>query len=124
MPAVVTWNPGVPKKFFEQAKAGLAGAALTLRDEMRRTVSTMGPPPSTPGSPPRVATGTLLSRMRALRLDEGLRWRIGSASPHSHLLEFGTVKMAPRPFVRPSFDEVKPNMVKLIAKGVSIGRRA
>lgn len=30
-----------------------------------------------------------------------------AAAPHSHLLEFGTVKMAAKPFMRPALDETK-----------------
>lgn len=29
------------------------------------------------------------------------------SAPHAHLLEYGTVKMAARPFLRPAFDELK-----------------
>lgn len=35
----------------------------------------------------------------------GASYRKGARGRHAHLLEFGTVKMAPRPFLRPAWDQ-------------------
>ncbi len=37
---------------------------------------------------------------------------------HAHLLEYGTVKMAPHPFMRPALDESRQDAVSDIEKGV------
>lgn len=37
-----------------------------------------------------------------------------SALPHSHLVEFGTAKMAPQPFLRPAWDANKEDVLQLI----------
>lgn len=39
-------------------------------------------------------------------------------APHGHLLEFGTVKMRPHPFVRPAWDEMKEEVRKNIKEGL------
>ena len=39
---------------------------------------------------------------------------------HAHLLEFGTVKMAARPFIRPAFDQTKGEALKVI--GMELGK--
>lgn len=41
---------------------------------------------------------------------------IGPTAPHGHLLEFGTVKMAPRPFMRPAWDSTKQEVLDSIEK--------
>lgn len=35
----------------------------------------------------------------------GASYQMGARGRHAHLLEFGTVKMAPRPFLRPAWDQ-------------------
>jgi len=38
-------------------------------------------------------------------------------APHAHLLEFGTVKMSPHPFLRPAWDETRPQVLEMIKRG-------
>lgn len=38
-------------------------------------------------------------------------------APHAHLLEFGTVKMAARPFFRPAIDTSKNDVAEIIKNG-------
>ena len=42
-------------------------------------------------------------------------------APHGHLLEFGTVKMAARPFLLPAFIETKPLVAKRMIQNLSNG---
>lgn len=37
-----------------------------------------------------------------------------SALPHAHLVEFGTVRQAPRPFFRPAWDQTKMQVLGII----------
>lgn len=41
-----------------------------------------------------------------------------AAAPHGHLVEFGTVKMAPRPFMRPAITAMKSTMRDIIERGL------
>ena len=52
-------------------------------------------------------------------------FRIGTIArdaPHAHLLEFGTVKMQPQPFLRPAVDNVQGGvaikMMKILNRGI------
>lgn len=46
---------------------------------------------------------------------------IAFSAPHSHLVEFGTVKMAAQPFFRPAFDESKAAMTEEAVKTLREG---
>ena len=52
----------------------------------------------------------------------GTQYRGKKAAPHAHLLEFGTVKMSPQPFLRPAFDtkgdQAKAKMLNSLATGI------
>jgi len=39
-------------------------------------------------------------------------------APHAHLIEFGTVKMPARPFLRPALDGAHGEVMSIIAKGL------
>lgn len=45
----------------------------------------------------------------------GASYRKGARGRHAHLLEFGTVKMAPRPFLRPAWDQDGDAMLQRLA---------
>lgn len=55
---------------------------------------------SAPGESPAVQTGTLLGRIIIHTSLEPMVRQIIAKAPHSHLLEFGTKTMKPRPFLR------------------------
>jgi len=40
---------------------------------------------------------------------------------HAHLIEFGTVKMSPRPFIRPAFDTKKAEALKVMGEELGKG---
>lgn len=80
-----------------QAMDNLQDASDYLRDEVRMTISTMGPPRSSPGQPPHVDTTRLLASYDSQVDRPGLRAAVFSTEDHSIWLEQGTVKMQPRP---------------------------
>jgi len=70
---------------------------------------------SRPGEPPRAQTGNLMSSVAWARTLEETRL-IGPQSPPAHYgayLEYGTRKMEPRPFARPSLTETSAQYASL-----------
>ncbi|WP_305097484.1 HK97-gp10 family putative phage morphogenesis protein [Croceibacterium aestuarii] len=62
--------------------------------------------PSAPGQPPRTDTGALADSVRAERV--GPYKAVSKATaPHAAPLEFGTVAIAERPFMRPAAKKVR-----------------
>ena len=61
-------------------------------------------------------------KLRVAHYTVGTQYRGEKAAPHAHLLEFGTVKMSPQPFLRPAFDtkgdQAKEKMFKSLATGI------
>lgn len=78
--------------------------------------------PSAPGSPPNEDTGTLRRNITVTQVGP-LHVRVASNAPYSGHLEFGTSKMAARPFMGPAARKVKPQVVKLVGDAVTIAVR-
>lgn len=74
--------------------------------------------PSRPGEPPNQDTGVLANNIEAVMLGP-LRAAATSNASYSKPLEFGTSKMAARPFMRPAAAKVKPRVQKLVAQAIS-----
>lgn len=71
--------------------------------------------PSTPGEPPNNDTGVLKSHIEDVLINPGLA-EVRSNAPYSAPLEFGTSKMAERPFMRPARDKNVDYIERLAAK--------
>lgn len=68
---------------------------------------------SAAGEPPATDTGYLVNHI-FLNIDmEGLGASVESTAEYSAFLEFGTSKMAARPFLQPALEENKPKIRKL-----------
>jgi hypothetical protein len=63
----------------------------------------MGSSPSAPGEPPGVDTGKLRNSIRAAK-ERTLQWAISTDTEYGPHLEYGTSRMAPRPFMGPGLD--------------------
>jgi hypothetical protein len=63
----------------------------------------MGTSPSAAGDPPGVDTGKLRNSIRAER-ERAAQWAISTDTEYAAHLEFGTSRMAPRPFMAPGLD--------------------
>lgn len=83
----------------------------------RGAVSGKGHVPSLPGQPPNQDTGVLAGNIETTRAGK-LRVRVASKAGYSAPLEFGTSKMAARPFMRPARDKMKPQVRALVTKAV------
>lgn len=99
---------------FRSVYAGLARAvsksAIRVQGEARRLTSqASGPPPSAPGSPPHLRTGTLSRSIdqELLRDDREIIGRVGTNLNYGKWLEIGTRKMAKRPYLRPALDGMR-----------------
>jgi HK97 gp10 family phage protein len=88
----------------------------------RGSVSGANHVPSRPGEPPNQDTGVLANNIEAVQLGP-LRVAATSNAPYSQPLEFGTSKMAARPFMRPAADKNRRGVQKLIAQAVSAAIR-
>jgi hypothetical protein len=62
-----------------------------------------GTSPSQPGETPGVDTGKLRNSIRAER-ERAAQWAISTDTEYAAHLEFGTSRMAPRPFMAPGLD--------------------
>lgn len=85
-------------------KAVRAGGQVILDDASRRVP---------------VRTGRLKKSLRVkVRKSSrhGAIAKIGTNAPHAHLLEFGTVRMGARPYMRPAFDSKREAAVDEICK--------
>lgn len=61
---------------------------------------------SAPGDGPAVDRGDLVKSIQARKIGDG-HYRVGVREPYAIFLEFGTRKMAARPFVRPAVEKVR-----------------
>ena len=77
--------------------------------------------PSRPGEYPNQFTGVLGNNIEtALKLDdtEGPVAEVSSNAPYSAALEYGTSRMAARPFMAPSRDAERENVQKLVVNAI------
>lgn len=84
-----------------------------------RPLTGVGRPPhraSAPGHPPASDTGTLLGSVEAVPFDGGLAYEIGSRLAYGQFLEFGTSKMAARPWLTPAWDKHKNEIVNVVGR--------
>lgn len=78
-----------------------------------RRLAGMGPhQASRPGEPPAPDTGTLRNSIRTIDTSNAkrIRVRVGTAVKYAPWLEFGTRRMAPRPFMRPAMMMARAGM--------------
>jgi HK97 gp10 family phage protein len=78
--------------------------------------------PSKPGEPPNEDTGTLRRGIVVTQVAP-LRVRISSTAPYSAFLEFGTSKMAARPFMGPAARAKKPEVIALVRRAVNVATK-
>jgi HK97 gp10 family phage protein len=125
-------NRVVSKNVFASIAAEMerrVGAATALvHREMVKKVSTPGPPRSTPGNPPHVGFkmrkgkptggGALRQSIQptVVRTGNTIVGDVTANVEHAGYLEFGTSRMAARPFIRPTMAEQREN-VRAIMRG-------
>lgn len=112
------------KEFEKMMWRRLKTAASYLRREMIRKVSrgkTRVDGPSLPGQPPHIDTGDLRKSIGIEMLPagtfRGMQANIGTTMVHGYWLEVGTMKMAPRPWARSTFNESFGTIVDILHGG-------
>lgn len=73
--------------------------------------------PSLPGQPPNNDTGVLANNIETVQ-KAPLVVEVSSNAPYSSALEFGTSKMAARPFMAPARDAERQNVERLVGAAV------
>lgn len=72
---------------------------------------------SAPGEAPAVSSGRLVGSLRISTGDDGLTASVGvdeTAAPHARALEFGTSRMAARPFLAPALEASRGDIERRI----------
>lgn len=105
----------------EEAKISIQGGNKSGKIYTRRSVTHQA---SAPGQAPATDTGSLVSQISAIR--EGfLNYSVGSRedeAPHGFWLEFGTSKMAARPWLLPAKRKVDKWFGKQLGRLLAHGR--
>lgn len=83
----------------------------------RGAVSGKGHVPSSPGEPPNRDTGVLQAHLEN-KMTGPLEAQVTSSAPYAAALEFGTSKMAARPYMRPARDKKAPEIQRLFASEI------
>jgi len=84
--------------------------AEELRAAARELVDRTAAQAARPGRPPRRVTGALAASIAVRRGDGGASAAVGSGLDYAAHLEFGTTRMAARPWLGPSFDSLRPQL--------------
>ena len=128
MPAQMTIRFFRPEAVHARVDAGMASAGeqagQALADHVRMKLSRPNPSgaaPSAPGEPPARVTGELLDSVayEVLETEKGLSVTVGTAAPYALALEYGTRRMAPRPFLRPAFAEMEEEIARIFYGALS-----
>lgn len=88
------------------------------------SVSGAGHVASAPGEPPNADTRDLDSKIDTVVVASNPPTvHVTAWSDHAAPLEYGTSKMAPRPFMKPAADKVSPRVPRLIASNLRVTTR-
>ena len=86
-----------------EVKRGIRDATLEIERDAKAMISETGDQPSLPGEPPHQVAGELLQSVSNEFEDQGLTGIVGTNNEVGRWLEFGTSKLAARPWLRPAF---------------------
>lgn len=102
-----------------------AGQLIQVEAQLSITngaVSGKGHVRSRPGEPPKNEFGTLADNIETV-LVAPLRVEVSSNAPYARALEFGTSKMAERPYMRPAVAKKRKEAVALVRQAVDAAIR-
>lgn len=81
--------------------------AFDLAADAQANMNTVSPAPA--GEPPGIVTGNLKNSIQASKVRQFL-WQVVVGASYGIDLEFGTVRMAARPFMRPAINRIVPTI--------------
>lgn len=114
----VKWYGERLRKFVEaKGLKNTTTACLFLEKEIKDSLG--GGSPSAPGEPPGIVSGTLRRSIshEVEKTATGVSGRVGTNVKYALPLEFGTSRMAARPFLRPKLKENEGKIAKILTKG-------
>ncbi len=78
---------------------------------------------SAPGQPPAVATGNLKQHIdtKIVISENKIEGQVGTPVKYGPMLEYGTSKMLPRPWLRPSFEKSEDKIEEIFQKPIGWG---
>jgi len=120
------------KKSGDQLEKNMAVATIFVRDKVKKKLnrgqptrtfqsgSIIGLDPSSPGEPPKKITAQLQNsiRTKVIRGKDRIIGLVGTNLKKGRWLEFGTSKMKPRPYLRPTLSENKRKIGRIVARGL------
>lgn len=89
----------------------------------RGAVSGKNHVPSRPGEPPNYDTGVLANNIETVQVAP-LKVEVSSNAPYAAALEFGTSKMAERPYLRPATAAKRREATQLVRRAVNSAIRS
>jgi HK97 gp10 family phage protein len=99
----------------------VGGEAIQVEAQISITagaVSGRGHVPSRPGEPPNADTHLLADNIETTQ-EHPLRVEVSSNAPYAAALEFGTSKMAERPYMRPAVAKTRKEVVALVRGAIA-----
>lgn len=114
--------------FVAAVRAAMYECADAVRAEAfqsisRGAISGKGHVASKPGEPPNRDTGVLQAGLR-VEQPSAFVGRVVSGAPYAGALEFGSSKIAARPYMRPARDKVKPQAERILAARINRATKA
>lgn len=104
----------IGRALYATADAIKADAQISITNG---AVSGKGHVPSRPGEPPNQDTGLLANSIEAALVDP-FKATVSSNAPYAAALEYGTSKMAERPYMRPAVEKNRGLLAENIGKAV------
>lgn len=116
----------------DELERNMKVAVIFVRDEVKkklnrgqptrtlRSGSIIGLDPSSPGEPPKKITAQLMNsiRTKVIRTTRRITGLVGTNLKKGKWLEYGTSKMKPRPYLRPTITENRRKIGRIIARGL------
>lgn len=106
-----------PNAAEEMGKQAALQAGLVLQKQMKEVMGSNGGPPAPAGGPPAIRKGNLRRSIQVQQTDTQVK--VGSNLEYARYLEYGTSKMAARPWLNRSFNLAKTRMSEAAHRAMS-----